>query len=308
MKLSEGQLKQILQQQSARSTARAVDCLTEDQFARAASGAMNKDERAKVARHLITCSDCTEEYRIIRSLKPWASDADQVLGAQVKSSQTPFWSNVQEYFWPSRTAFALGAMLFVLLLGGIWVIWNRQKQSDELARLNQQLTESEQALSSVQESLRESERRLTDLEESTRRQSNDRAPLPNATEANSERGTRDQNQPQLEVPIVDLDPSPVRGGSGSSGTVITVPETASSFTLILHFSGESAPRYEVEILDRRGREIWQGRVRERGESRSINLTLSRGLVTSGKYLIRLYALRGGGRDSIAEYPFEVRYR
>jgi hypothetical protein len=270
---------------------------------------MNQDERTRVARHLIICADCTEEYRIIRELKPWANDADQVLGAQARPSitRTLFWTNIREFFSPSRAAFALGTMLLVLLLGGIWVMWNRQKQSDELARLNQQLSEREQALSAVQESLKDSERRLSELEESARRQDSNREPQQTGSEANTPKGTRDLTQPQLEVPIIDLDPSPVRG-AGTSATMITVPETANSFTLILHFSGEPASRYEVEILDRRGREIWQGRVRERGETRSINLTLSRGLVADGNYMVRLYALRDGTRDPIAQYPFKVSYR
>lgn len=340
MKLTEEQLKQIFQQQAARSTARQVDCFTEEQFARAASGSLASHERSAVARHLIACADCAEEYRIVRSLRPWANEAEQVLvGTMPVASHlealplpsrspaiaSPALMNGLTAFFSARGAMALAAMLFLVLFAGVWLVWNRQEHNRELARLNQQLAERDRALNSAQESLGEKQRRLDELETSARSQyerPDGRRPEETGTPSVSARTGGDKariedeiaslrreiDQPQLEVPIVDLDPSPVRGGSSSATFTIDIPPTAKSFTAILNFSGETYSSYEVEILDTRGRRLWSGQVRGKGESRSINLTLSRSLIANGNYLIKLYGLKDGSRETVAEYPLQVRYQ
>jgi hypothetical protein len=337
MKLTEEKLKQIFQRQTASSTARQVDCLTEDQFARAASGAMDQEERSAVARHLIACSDCTEEYRIVRSLKAWANEADRTLAATLsvdarkaagkperntEVSRPSVWIS-RKAFFPSRVALAVAAMLFVVLFAAVLMVWITQQQGRELARLNQQVAERDKALNSIQGALSEKERRVGELEESLRRQrpqsdqaraevespdaGNDSSRLKEEV-ASLRQNTRELNQPQLEAPIVDLDPAPVRGGSSGAATTIDIPPTAKSFTLILNFRGEAYPANEVEILDGRGKDVWRGQVRGKGGSGSINLTLSRGLIANGHYTIKLYGRKDGRREPIAEYPLQVRYR
>lgn len=341
MKLTEEKLKQIFQQQTARSTARQIDCLTEDQFARAASGALDNQERSAVARHLIACSDCAEEYRIVRSLKPWATEADQALWAtppiesrqgavpvrgQTAGASQSFWNSLTGFF-PSPAAVAIAAMFFLVLFAGVLLLWNRQELNRELAHLNQQLADRDRALDSAQESLSEKQRRLEELETAARREvekpdqrrtGETGTPSVSAgSGADTERlkeeiatlrqSARDLAQPQLEVPIIDLDPSPVRGGSSGPTATIDIPPTAKSFTVILNFSGESYPTHEVEILEARGRRVWRGQVRGKGGSRSINLTLSRSSIADGGYRIKLYGLKDGGREQVAEYPLQVRY-
>ncbi len=338
MKLTEEQLKQIFEQQTSRSAARRVECLTEDQFARTANDEMNQLERSVVARHLVTCADCMEEYRIVRSLKPWADEADQMRAAALpvasrrEAAAIPvrntvvhpsFWNGLTAFVTPSRATLALAAMLFLVMFGAVLLLWNRQEQSRELARLNQQLADRDRALGSAQESLSETQRRLAELEKSRSGQSNqpDHAsagenggsPKPETDAsrlkeqvASLQQSARELSQPQLEVPIIDLDPSAVRGGSSGPTTTIDIPPTANSFTLILNFSGESYPAYGVEILDAGGRGVWSGQVRAKGR-RSINLTLSRSLVASGRYLIKLSGLKDGRKERVAEYPLQVRY-
>src|SRR4030095_8788139 len=81
MKLTEAQLKEIWQGQTARATARQAECLTVEQFERAVMGEMTSQERAQMADHLAACSDCVEEYRMLRSLKPLAEEAEAILAA-----------------------------------------------------------------------------------------------------------------------------------------------------------------------------------------------------------------------------------
>ena len=84
MKLTEAQLKEILQKQTARATPRQAKCLTEEQFVRAVTGEMGQQERAQMASHLVACSDCAEEYRILRSLRPLAEQAEAILATSTR--------------------------------------------------------------------------------------------------------------------------------------------------------------------------------------------------------------------------------
>jgi hypothetical protein len=84
MKLTEQELRAILQRQGAGR--RNAECLTADQFARAAAGEMSEEERRDVARHLVVCMDCTEEYRAARALEPWARELQRDLQASQTAS------------------------------------------------------------------------------------------------------------------------------------------------------------------------------------------------------------------------------
>lgn len=83
MKLTSEELKALYQQRTARSVRKQADCFTEEALAQAVTGKLRRMERERLADHLMTCSDCAREYRLIQSLKPWA---EQV----AMRSQEPF--------------------------------------------------------------------------------------------------------------------------------------------------------------------------------------------------------------------------
>ena len=144
MRLTEEKLKEILQRPQ-RSTPRRTSCLTEEQFLRAAAGEMNTDERRDVARHLIECMNCTEDYRTLRSLQSWADDARAVLspspgpsaldrGSQwdhastsragwlqgLRGSFSTFW---QGLIWERRASAVAALATIVVVVGGSLVVW-----------------------------------------------------------------------------------------------------------------------------------------------------------------------------------------
>jgi hypothetical protein len=86
MKLTEQQLREILQQKRAGAEVRSSDCLTSEQFVRAALGEMTGDERRHLAHHLVNCMDCTEEYRAVRALEPWAVESQREIALQNDAS------------------------------------------------------------------------------------------------------------------------------------------------------------------------------------------------------------------------------
>ncbi|MEW6212190.1 MAG: hypothetical protein AB1631_27925 [Acidobacteriota bacterium] len=165
MKLTEEKLREIFQQQTARTTPRQTECLTEDQFMRAATGEMTSEERRNVARHLITCIDCTEEYRALRSLETWAEDSCVKLTSSVEAdsvnalltsparadrgrlqrlgdSVAAFW---QRLIWePGARRVAAVAVMIVVAASSV-VIWQSIKRkeppaSTERARVSPRLS------------------------------------------------------------------------------------------------------------------------------------------------------------------------
>src|SRR5689334_4486358 len=72
MRLNETELKEIYQRGTARSPSQA-DCLTADEIARISNGEIDEQERFRMANHLMLCSDCAEEYRLINPLKSIAA-------------------------------------------------------------------------------------------------------------------------------------------------------------------------------------------------------------------------------------------
>src|SRR5689334_11239239 len=74
MRLSETELKEVYQKSTARSS--RTECLTADEIARISTAEVDEEERQQMSRHLMTCSDCAEEYRLINPLKSLAASAE----------------------------------------------------------------------------------------------------------------------------------------------------------------------------------------------------------------------------------------
>lgn len=321
MKLTEEKLKELMQNQTARSTSRQVECLTEDHFSRALTKEMGRDERLKMAEHLAVCADCAQEYRILRSLKPWSDEAKKRLGAsmapQSKKEPPPIMlaqkqgapSSLSRFISSPRTGLALAASLLIALTIGAWLILSRQEQNNEIARLNAQLTEQERSLAATKKSLEEERRKLEAALAEPAKPGRDPKEYEEEI-ARLRRRIAELARPQLDVPIVDLDPADgVRGEGDGSATKVDVPSAANSLTLILNFSGrEQYSSYFVEILNERGRTIWRGQQTRSSNLYSLNLTLSRSLIPEGRYLIKLYGLNDGEKKLIADYSALIDYR
>ena len=316
MKTSEEELKALLQQQTARSTPRQADCLTEDQFVQAATGEMTEQERVRVAHHLVTCVDCTDEYRSLRALKSWADEAEQILPAPAgstvagsplrdadESAAPTVWQRYSALS-PQIGAFALAASLLIVLGLAGWFLLNRQEQSRHIARLNNQLAERDRELASARQSLDDARSRLEEAE------SPDQIMELEGKIAELRRTVGELSKPQVGVPIVDLDPSPAtRGDPREAATRIEVPRTAGFITVILNFGRmQTHSDYEVEILDQTGKRVWRATGLRRSQTNSLNVTLSRRSLPDGLYLIRLHALQMGERELVADYRMLITHQ
>ena len=154
---------------------------------RAAAGELSQPERERVADHLIACSDCAEEYRLVEALKPWSEQTASLYGQaatevapSVESEQPPrpieqrvgqspsrWWQWLAAILTPTRLSTAMAAGLLIISLSLVAWMASRKQQSQRLAeRLNEQLAEREQAIAAATESLEEARQQL---EETARR-------------------------------------------------------------------------------------------------------------------------------------------
>lgn len=140
MKLTSEALNELYQQQTARSTRGQAECLTEETLLRAATGELSRSERQCVADHLMVCSDCAEEYRLIRSLKPWAEQVAAASGEpapEAKAAGKPLrWAAWVQTLWeqlvwlPKWRAAAVIAMI-VVAVGATLTLWRARQPGVE---------------------------------------------------------------------------------------------------------------------------------------------------------------------------------
>jgi hypothetical protein len=323
MKLTEAQLKELWTRRTARATPRQAECLTEEQFQRAITGEISQPDRAQAAKHMITCQDCAEEYRILRSLRPLVEAMESTLAASAEIAQakrsdersgtrnSTLWERLAVFVSPTRAIAASAVLLLISLALGIWLISLRKGNEREIAQLNRELAERDRALVSTRESLNEARRQLEETIRQTEQQKSSSDSKQVKEEIAQLRQTiTELSKPQIDVPIIDLDPSsPTRGNSTGSLSKIETPPTANFFTLILNITGpQQHSNYEVEIFDSNGKQFWRGQRLRNSRERSVNLTLARRMFPAGRYLIKLYGLRNDAREPVADYPVMISYQ
>jgi hypothetical protein len=298
MRLTEEELKKLYQKQTARPAREREECLTEEELLRAAMGEMSPSERERFADHMISCSDCAQEYRLTQSLKPLA---EQVTDGEAKISKAEAEVIAIRAFLPVRALYAIAASLLVLCIGlGIWAQSLRREKSLALAGLNEQLAERERTIAAQEEALAKAQRQLEEAPKQFGQYENQIAEL--------RKDLAELNQPQINVLIADLDPAnTIRGGSTGTA-IVRVPPGANFFTLILNTTSEkSYPDYALEILDQRGKTLWQGSGLQKSSSNNFTVALPRALFPSGQYRIKLSGLSKSRKELVEDYLVKIQY-
>src|SRR5262245_23237887 len=177
MKLTDEEMRRLYRRQTARSRSGRAECLSEEAMTRVAEGELSQSEREALADHLMACSDCAEEYRILRELKPWAERAAVLAyerDSAIKSVSAPPGKEAQVVpgqpgwaSWARRLAgvfpagfeaYAIAAALLVVSLACVaWVISLKRENARMAARLNEQLSSRDQASQSLTDARRELE-------------------------------------------------------------------------------------------------------------------------------------------------------
>ena len=327
MKLTNEEMSGLYRRQAARSRAGRAECLSEEAMTRAAEGELRQSEREVIADHLMACSDCAEEYRVLREMKLWAERAavsayekESAMGAvsappgeearvvprqlgwagRAGRAGSEGWAS-----WARRLAgifsagfetYAIAAALLVVSLACVaWVISLKRENARMGARLNEQLASRDQASQSLTDARRE-------LEAAARRAEQQQTEI-----AELRRSVDDLSQPQVNVPITDLEQQGNRGGDGA--TTVTAPVGANIFALILHVSdAPSFPDYALEVIDGSGRRLMRAQSLRKSQLNTFTVALPRRLLPAGRYRLKLYGLRSGHGEVVAEYQIRLNYR
>jgi uncharacterized protein (UPF0216 family) len=331
MKVTSEDLKSLYQEGNARSAKGRVDCLSPETMMRAATGEASEDERGRVADHLATCSDCAWEFRLVRTLKPWAEEAGQAFAAAAEpglhsdstarrpplrgveksiAQQPALWQRVASVLPFSRTPVALATQLLLLALLALsgWLILTRQMKSDQIASLNKQVADRDQALASANKSLDETRRQLEEAIRNAEQWRTSANSKPYADEIARLRQAIDElTSPQLDIPIVELDT--IRGGPIETAMPIELPRTANLLTLILNFNDRQQHSvFEVEMIDQNGSQIWLGKSVRSSQANKLSITLPRRFLSGGRYLIKLSGLRNDKKALVANYAVTISYK
>jgi hypothetical protein len=270
--------------------ARGPDCIGEEDWLRQMTGEASPAERMRLARHLAVCTTCADEYRALHALRSWADEASDVVAGEAGRRQWRAWS------WPlgaTWTRAALAASVVIVVVQGVVLLQMSAARWTEGAAL----VARERSLGDAAAALSAEQARRRELEADAA-----------AEIATLRASVEELSMPQLDSPIVDLDPrGATRAAPPPSDVTVDVPRSGGSLTLILNFPPLAADSVlRVDLMDERGRQIWQGRTSRAAGSGSLNLTLVRRELPSGVYVIRVARLAGAAPSALADYRVRIR--
>lgn len=322
MRLNEEELKALYQEHTARSLAKS-ECLTADEIARAAAGEINPEERSKITNHMMACSTCAEEYRVLGPIKAWAASfstegahavAQQSRSGGMRLGTVPeprvsWWQRVIALSSPVSIVAATCLIVLTLALLA-WTVSLRSQNNQMAARLDDEIAKRDRELVSSNEALEQSRRQLEEANRSADQQgSSERLKEYESEIAQLRRDVDELSGPQLDTPIIDLEArGATRDQAGANFKPIELPAGTKLFTLVLNVSGQ--PRtssYTAEISDQNGKTIWRGQGLHRSADNTCTLSLSRRLLPDGRYQIKLYA-PGVQKEPAEVFAMQIRYR
>ena len=265
---------------------------TEELVAAAAPGA-SQAMRERVADHLVTCSRCAEEFKVLQELGPWATDHAHLVGgsahtiaaaAPARLSREPRPTISRRFGSPWVYATAAVLVLAVAAL---------EVQVQRLQRENRSLAGHVQSAATAPPAAAASPAPSPALEARVAEQQR--------TIADLEQQLRAAGAPDLNAPIIDLEPADAQRSAGSTPAAPAVPAGARSIVFVLNTT-HPAPgaTYEVELVGSGNRVLWTGSGLAQSADRTLTLVVPRALV-AGASRLRLYSTSGGRRTLVEQY-------
>ena len=284
-------------------------CPSSDDLARSAFGEMKGDDRERIARHLIACRDCAEEYRLISPLKQWSAEAAAVIdesptrrAGEIPSVGRSWQSRLLPSIWPIRPALAISAIALLICSILIVRLISINARNRELLGLASDRGNLAERAAAAEQSLDQATRERDDA---VARSQKNQAEIAQLRDDLARAGS--PPRPEFNVPIIDLDPrDAARGPTGEGGKDIKLPKGAASLMLILNITGESSFReYGLEIKDRAGAVRFDGKGLRRSAENTFTVSVPRAMLPPGAYRIAIYGLDGGRRDLVQDYSIHV---
>jgi hypothetical protein len=248
-------------------------CPSQDLLIEAAAPGASLAVRERVADHLITCASCTDEFRVVQALGPWASEHAETIApsfAKATAGKPLLW------------AYAAAAVL-ALAAGGLAVEVRRLTQANQMleARINAP------AATPVDQQARvvDQQRQIGELEKRLR-----------AAEA-----------PDVNPPIIDLEAADSLR-SGNSTTRAAIPDGARHVVFVLNTASvRPGAVFEVDIVGAGDRVVWTGSGLKQSADGTLTLMIPRPMVEPSSR-VRLYSRAGNPsqRVLVEEYVLPAR--
>jgi hypothetical protein len=269
MKATDDDLREALRRSSGRNAPGRAGCPAPEALARAAEGAPEAPP-ADIGDHIAGCPDCAFEFRLAAALKPWAEGASATLSGPVGRASRP----------GRMLPLALAASLAMCLGLVGWVLSLRQQGH----RLQARLADAERSIQSAPSAV----------------PTQPAGPGPRVTEDPAGMPV----EPHANIPLVDLFPrDAARGGAAAAATVD--PSRSPFVVLILNVrQPDTGATYSVELVDGSGAPVWSTDGIRAG-AEPITLAIPSRLLSSGRYRIKLYRVRGDGRTMVEQYDLAV---
>jgi len=259
-----------------------MTCLPTEMLVAAAAPGATQEVRERVADHLVTCSRCAEEFRVLQELGPWATEHAHLVGESAHMPATATRRTFSTGRFGSVWSYATAAVL-VLAVAALEV------QVRQLQRENRALADRAPAASSGAPSPPASATLDTRIAEQQR------------TIAGLEQRVREAETPDLNAPIIDLEPADARRSASPTPRTPAIPAGARSVVFILNTAHPSAgATYDVELVGAGNRVLWTGSGLKQSADRTLTLVVPRALLAEATRL-RLYSRVGERRTLVEEY-------
>ncbi|MFQ5740628.1 MAG: hypothetical protein ACE5JX_16610 [Acidobacteriota bacterium] len=308
MKWTTEALRKLYQEETSPGTLSGPGCIPREVLVRAAQRVLNPHQRAQLADHLTTCSDCARQYRITLQLKPWVEKATEAVGrarpvdeSRSGSRPTPLPSLTGSRSHRLGLWLAIAASVVIVSLVLLTQFLSLRRERERVAELSGEVSRRERTLLETREEMGRVQQQLEESKQTNESQENRIREL--------RRTVAELSRPYPNLPIFDLDPAgALTRGTATAVTPIPLPVDSRLFTVILNSSsrGQSFPSYELEILGGDGRAIWRGGGFRKTPAGNFTIGLPTRLFREGTYRFQLFGLKDGQRTRVEEYRVEFK--
>ncbi len=255
-------------------------CLDDTTWERMAGQEMTAFERERALDHVTTCAACGTVYQALRTLETDARPFDPHLPAAPlgtpSSRESP--GTIRSWFEVPRLAAAVLALVTI----GALAWWNVS-----LRRANAQ------------------------LETTLARAAGARPAVAPASDdgqvADLRRRLAEASAPQVNVPLVSLEPDALRGEPGVATVVL--PPDVTLLTIVLNTADDREYQdYGLTILDGGGAIVWSARGLRKSARNTFTLSVPRDILPIGEHRLELAGLRDGRPGAVQIYRVRVTER
>jgi hypothetical protein len=274
----------------------------------AATGSLPAEEQASLSAHLASCVAC-------QALADAMTDREALYASEpTAAEEARIWSRIAadtDWEVPGDPALATGrrwrwslAAAATLLLAALLGTWALRLHSE-----NRRLAASVAVRPAARPAAKPSAKpgALPEDETRGRRAEARRTPSLEGQMAVLDRRSGSASSPQVNVPVLDLDPAGVFRSREGENPAFRVPSGVPLVAVILNSSSpDSALPHALEIRDDGGKLIWKGEGLKQRAHHAFTLTIPRELLPDGAYRLRLLVERRGRRELVETYELRIR--